>query len=322
MRKVVSSNFEVCHLWANQTQEEARAKSGNLSFHGTDIYSYNWLMARLFPRRKIVLIRDWEASVSTSCHLWEVRRALPSYIKVIKVHNPADPFENNVKSSVRFINEKAEQTIRARGNTQWYYQNYLEQIANLEAYCKFCRRAVPKYTKLDEGKIKEKVTKIEERSRWREEERKKLVSALEQEAERRNARMEPVEKQIEEWRRTGRWSSKVWKVDTRRKPKLIEVYSSCGPVNYPCLRINDREEIETTYHARITVEEGKTLWEKLKRAEKILGHRLSGFPIVGYNGDLVIGCHHIPKKEMRDFLLFYGWATLEEVDMVIPLLKE
>ena len=56
----VYPNHEVPHLWAHQTQDEARNSTGSFYVNGQTIYSYGFA----FPHRKTRDQRTWRASGS------------------------------------------------------------------------------------------------------------------------------------------------------------------------------------------------------------------------------------------------------------------
>jgi hypothetical protein len=67
-RKVVD-NHQVAHLWANQSQAEARSHNGNFHFSGTRIYSYRTVIANIVkaPNGEPVVLRTSETfSITTS----------------------------------------------------------------------------------------------------------------------------------------------------------------------------------------------------------------------------------------------------------------
>jgi len=84
MRRVLRSNADVAHVWAQQVQDEER--SGNMFFEGDTIYSYghHFPIAR-FVKKDVVLFNSNSYSITTSGHQGIVRSAIPRYIKVFEV---------------------------------------------------------------------------------------------------------------------------------------------------------------------------------------------------------------------------------------------
>lgn len=125
MRKVVSSS-EVAHLWAHQTQSEARNAKGTIWFRGKTIYSYG----EHFPiacfvengqGEQAVLFTTRTYSVTTSQHISSVRFAMQHISPVFHVpleshrwmrdkQSPAD----YVASYRQRIEEKQNAVARAR----------------------------------------------------------------------------------------------------------------------------------------------------------------------------------------------------------------
>lgn len=89
MKKSFSSIRQVCHVWAQQSQEEG--KSGNVYFERfTDLYSYgsHYLAARIHTLPdgdRVALIRSDSYSPSTSGHLSDARSAVSDLMPYFSV---------------------------------------------------------------------------------------------------------------------------------------------------------------------------------------------------------------------------------------------
>lgn len=88
MRKVVPTS-QVCHLWANKSQDQARTPTGNVSFTGPCIYSYgsHFMMAAHMDDGR-VMINDDSYSSTTSGHQCDMRRALSRTQRDNALHVP------------------------------------------------------------------------------------------------------------------------------------------------------------------------------------------------------------------------------------------
>ena len=79
MRKVVDKDM-VAHLWANQSQDEARNQGGNFYFRGDTIYSYgsHFRIAKFawHKDKKCILLNSNSYSVTTSAQQHIVRMAI------------------------------------------------------------------------------------------------------------------------------------------------------------------------------------------------------------------------------------------------------
>lgn len=76
MTRLVYPNDMVAHLWANQSQAEARTANGNLFFEGPILYSYgrHYVAGYVLPCGA-ALINGRKYSVTTSGHVSDARRA-------------------------------------------------------------------------------------------------------------------------------------------------------------------------------------------------------------------------------------------------------
>jgi hypothetical protein len=283
-------------------------------------------MAKVFPEKKIVLIRDWAYSSYTGKHMSYVSRAIPDDYIIIGVKDPSWPSKDIRQAMVDDIIQSYDKFFSARTRAPHIKKSQERMVDNLRIFCRnfhepINSKELKKYLLVGE-KVEEKLEKIELSIQKSEERKEAKLLELREEADRLNkeARInEPsIEEGIRNWRLTGKrdclQTAKRYYVS---QYSLSIVYDSEPLVDYPVLRIKDNR-IQTSHGAYITIEEGHQLWDKIKRAEKIMGMRLSQYPVVGWNGELVIGCHHIPRKEMRDFLVYYEWATKEEVESILP----
>ena len=148
MKRVFTTSYDVAHLWANQTQDEARCR--NTFFYNETIYSYGYH----FPMGKIfgstVLITTRSYSVTTSKHLREVESAA-SHLDAIFCRNVdvdkglkwnnKNVHVDNLNAMYDNIVENAELLNRARAD--WKKNSYTASIAtgvtNLRKYVDFMR---------------------------------------------------------------------------------------------------------------------------------------------------------------------------------------
>lgn len=107
MKHVFSDRAMVAHLWAHQTQEDARFSGGNFYFNGNTIYSYG----NHFPCGIVVYNRKGEKayvlnsdsySHTTSKHMWDVRSAIPHGELIFESPGCATP--NSVKCKSTTLN--------------------------------------------------------------------------------------------------------------------------------------------------------------------------------------------------------------------------
>lgn len=89
--KIVVSNSQVAHLWANQSQDHARSDS--MSFRGRNLYSYSTCIAAIHGHCALLNSRKYSATTSSK-HMPKVRDALRGLafatFTVPEVHNAGD----------------------------------------------------------------------------------------------------------------------------------------------------------------------------------------------------------------------------------------
>ena len=76
MKKVYTSSIDVCHLFAQRTQDEAKTSSRNLFFEANKIYSYgyHYLLAE-FINEETILINNLGYSRTTQKHISQITQA-------------------------------------------------------------------------------------------------------------------------------------------------------------------------------------------------------------------------------------------------------
>ncbi len=86
--KYIHTKEMVAHLWAHQSQDNARTPNGALYFNGDTIFSYGshfpiakWITN--FQGERIVLVNSDSYSSTTSGHQYTVAHSIPSYVKKV-----------------------------------------------------------------------------------------------------------------------------------------------------------------------------------------------------------------------------------------------
>lgn len=136
------------HLWANQTQGDARNPQGNLYFRGDTIYSYRdgYPIGKLFTNgtgEKCVLIQEDRYSVTTAGHISAVRWAT-RHMTCFTVPYLSHDLEKNVSWYVAQSRERWEKAQRARSNAGDLLDEAEALSAHCENYCKFFNFPYPK----------------------------------------------------------------------------------------------------------------------------------------------------------------------------------
>jgi hypothetical protein len=108
MKRVFSSNEEVCHIWAQQTQSEGRASS--IFFRDSVIFSYgeHYPMAKIHTvkGKRVALINSKHVSVTTEQHKSEVRSSLRDLMPYF-----SSPDIYNLKAALQCNDERAKGSV-------------------------------------------------------------------------------------------------------------------------------------------------------------------------------------------------------------------
>lgn len=183
----VYPNHEIPHLWAHQSQDEARNSTGSLYFEGQTIYSYgsHFPIARHVTNERgerAVLFTTAHHSVTTSGHCSAVARAIPPNVPIFRVpylRNSWGDLPNhrdNVESQVCRIAELLGKAKRARLHSDWYQHEALglrEQLQRYVAFFDLSDIAVPESDELDA--LQSWIAAHEEEERHRREESERLA---------------------------------------------------------------------------------------------------------------------------------------------------
>ena len=131
MKQVLSNHHEVCHVWAQQKQDEGRAS--RIFFEDKSIYSYgrHFEMAR-FIDANTVFITTRGHSVSTAKHLSLVRGAV-SHKTVFQV--PSFTYHaENVRHYIELARGYFDKAKRARTSTTYLLGAAKRTVTTLRGY--------------------------------------------------------------------------------------------------------------------------------------------------------------------------------------------
>lgn len=170
MTRTVYPNDMVAHIWAHQSQDQARSNNGNLYFEGDTIYSYG----SHFPIARhvdgVVLLTTDSYSVTTSAHVSRVAGAC-SHLTVFHVlHVCGHRHSDNFANYERRIEEALTKAARARTSTDWHLADAANLVAEANRYIALFRPGVPPLTmpdNLDEVRARAKRLAAEQAERTR-----------------------------------------------------------------------------------------------------------------------------------------------------------
>lgn len=116
--KTVHNSHMVAHLWAHQTQSEARNPTGNFYFHADTIWSYgtHFPVARhvACAGKRAVLFTNRRYSNTTSGHKANVLHALPRDTVIFRVTDPTAKPSEVMNDYAERINQAAQSFQRRR----------------------------------------------------------------------------------------------------------------------------------------------------------------------------------------------------------------
>ena len=282
MKTVFTDISQIAHLWANQTQENAKTSSRNFYFDGTSIYSYGYhfMIAEHVQNNegvKAVLFTERTYSVTTSKHLSVVRQAA-NHLNLIYCYNPENSHEQNFTAWVSEIESICRKLTNAKKP-----EIYLNQIENVNA-------RVNKYAAFFSLQIPAKLVAamaITSKDVY------KSYSASKAELEAKERKENELQLKKQHTKELINW----------RKYKIHRLYVRNG-IDY--LRLDTLgERIETTQGVKIPVETAKRFYPILMRSIKNggcngnCGVKILDYEVNEINKDFIlVGCHKIQYKEL------------------------
>ncbi len=145
MRHVVDTN-EVPHLWAHQTQSDARNKQGNLYFEGDTIYSYgsHFPIARHVKNKKgvaAVLLTTRTYGQTTAGHIGAVRVSIAGgtvfHVSTVCDRYGYDAHEENWRAYISEMEDTASKAQKARKYRDGYLADFARLVTEANAYAAF-----------------------------------------------------------------------------------------------------------------------------------------------------------------------------------------
>lgn len=283
------SNSELAHLWAQQNRESANSSTGNFSFRGRSLYSYNTEIARFIEGRVVYTTHHYSPTTSGKhqSQIWRSTSHLKSYPVCCQMDDIPDSWRTAapivLHGHLERIKSEIERILRARKPHLHSLEYQLEQVTDFlsdeSAYVKRFKANKETEISLKELAIlttsKDLLSTLEEL--YRVDLKKKIAKEREENQKRREERQKREEKNISDWL-AGKYHGRI-----------------TGPVK---LRIREHQ-IETSLGARITLLEAQALWACLLRGEDITNRPLGNYTVTKVTGThLIVGCHTIPIEEL------------------------
>lgn len=272
MRTVFSSNSEVAHVYAQQTQFEGRA--GHLYFYGNKIYSYgnHFLLAEFITNKageKAILINDEQYSNSTRKHQSLIISATRQYRQF---------FMSNCDSEkvIKRLSNYIDLTTKARKPD--IYINSAVQI--FKAYKDFCGWMDTVPTQFAEITGLMEIYFLSDTASEMLERRKKQI--LEEQAKRRAAEKSRFRNALQ----------RFFNYETD--------YISGNSGEDFCRLSKDLQQVETTRGVKVDMNDAAKLYKLIKAGRDIHGYKIDYYTVISLNGVLKIGCHNINLANMHE----------------------
>jgi hypothetical protein len=293
MKKVFSSNEEVCHVWAQQNQEHGRA--GNIFFEGPTIYSYgkHFPMAKFYADKNVVLITTRGYSHSTSKHLSDVRRALRAGFNILNVRDVDNSqtsawHEDNIEAMIMEVKEAKEKALKARVMFEDHIRVMRQRFNTLARYVTAFNtelKALGFVLKTANTFLNSDAVIFTPEQLAAFDKRRAANDAQE------IARRERVEKIAALRREELKLKYEAWKRGKDIRECLFDF-----PI---ALRIKN-EEVQTTRGANVPLAAAVDLARDVLVGADVCGRKIGHYTVNSLeNGILVIGCHEIPLTEVE-----------------------
>ena len=303
MKKVFNKSTEVAHLWANQTQAEARNSSDNFRFDGMKVYSYAMEIAclRETPDRKLVVF------VNRSEHRHTTRGHQSD---VLVASNQYPQFAYNDDRQYAKIKWSGEDSNAISGRVTNVSPSLVSPIEIWEQYYDLSHEIVSssyekKFSRTKTQRLAEAQALTDMANELRELfELDVPVLALERTAEQ--------EAEMVSYAETKRLLTIAERKALALKLQVERGEWIAGTRHYfpqsdkldVCLRLNpsDPDEVQTSRSATVPTKVCRRLWQAFRSRQMPENTSVGNFRLNDVNADgLTIGCHHITATELTRF---------------------
>jgi len=276
MKTVFQNSSDIAHLFANQSQDEARTSNSNFYFKGNTIYSYgthfaiakhievNGLRALLFTLRGY--------SNTTSKHINYVAQAT-SHLNVIYCCDPSYSHDANF---LYWQNECKETCLKlTKAKKPEIYLNHLAYINNqVKIYADYFSIDIPKGL-LEFLSIGNKEEYIALQAKMSE------IRIIEE--KRKNKELKARHK-----KELAKWQN-------------FEISRLYNKTDVDYLRIKD-DVIQTTQAVNIPLLVGKKFYESIVNNTLLVGQHIQGFEVISIDKKFIkIGCHNFQISYLKSF---------------------
>lgn len=298
IKRVFSNPSQVLHLWANQSQSDARSR--NVFYNGKVCYSYgfHYELGRLieYKGKTIAMINTRGYSVTTSGHISSARSAANHLITLDW------PLANGVEFSIEHVlpalideQDKLIDKLFNHFSRRSFWKDHkfdkrssYGEYADIKAFNKKCYElghanlAIEindEYIKLFNDHIKKCL------AREAELQTPEAIAKRESKREQREANeVKNLELRIQQWKSGGALTQKMKDI----QPAKLRIHG---------------DEVQTTMGASVPLDHALRLLRMIDKGIAKSGERVGHFSFSNFDGETVrIGCHRIAISEARETL--------------------
>lgn len=290
VKKVFSSSSQVYHLWANQSQDDAR-QGGRITrafFSGKAAYSYghHYCVGRILEYKgvQLAIVNNSGYSNTTSKHIREAYYAASDLMPVLKAQT-FDVFDALIENQSKLIDE-----LMSLFNRRTFWGDFHLEVNSyiLKEITKFNKTAKAlKHPELVISGIDEIVELINEHAKACKARKAELQSpenlAKKELARQKRAQADAVknEASVQAWREGGAVTNYIRDLS----PQLV--------------RINGTK-VETSRGAEVPIADAMKLLRAIESGKANNGDAVGSFTFHHVNGNIAqIGCHRINLDEAR-----------------------
>ena len=294
-QKLVFSNADqVLHLWANQSQSEAR--SANVFFNGLSCYSYgrHYELGRIMEYKgvKIAAINDRGYSVTTSKHIRKARQAVHNLMPAIGCKGDFSEqgiFAGLLSEQDNLINGVMRKFSEVKGHNLKDYT--FDKCYFIDSIAAFNKKVItlnePQLTlDVDVDLIEvynEKNEELYKKYMFNTSPEGQTLAAAKQ-AKAQAEKMKALSTDIQDWKNGG----------TLKK--------SLRNLNFQLVRING-DKIQTSRGAEVPLVEARIFYTALIKGLVQPGTKIGHFTFDGLNNGIVkVGCHNLKLEDIKTTL--------------------
>lgn len=266
--KKVFNNTEICHVFAQQSQNEGRTSAGNIFFEDNKIYSYgyHYKLAEIKPNN-IILINNIGYSNSTAKHINLIINATRQYRQIFFRDIDLNYIYNE-------IIEASKKIVRAK-KPEIYALSIIQKFEKLTEYLKeFKQINILKDSKYLELKKIYKSISIDKD--------KFIEAGKEREKKAKEKREREFNESLEKF-----FNYEIKYISLKTETDFLRISQ-------------DKTEIETTQGVKIPIQDAKKLYLMIQEGKDIKGVKISNYTVISINGTLKIGCHKINIKNVHE----------------------